>query len=311
MAKRRKTLQELTFKDNFMFAAVMLDEENAKGVVERALGIEVDHVEISYEKSIVYNPEYKGIRLDVYLKDDKNRHFNVEMQVANKKIFKRSRYYHSQIDMELLSTGINYEQLPESYVIFICDFDPIGLGKYKYTRRQIIEEDRDYNYDDGSYTVFLSTVGTNEDEVSQELVKFLKYVGAELEESNKDYEDKFVKRLQKSVEKIKFDREMGRRYMLFEELMKDEYNAGKAEGLELGKAEGLELGKAEGLELGKAEAAQSILVEILHEIAPVSDNLKERISSIKELEVVMQLTVIAAKADSIEEFEKELEKMGY
>lgn len=303
MAKRRKTLQELTFKDNFMFAAVMLDEENAKGVVERALGIEVDHVEISYEKSIVYNPEYKGIRLDVYLKDDKNRHFNVEMQVANTKIFKRSRYYHSQIDMELLSTGINYEQLPESYVIFICDFDPIGLGKYKYTRRQIIEEDRDYNYDDGSYTVFLSTVGTNEDEVSQELVKFLKYVGAELEESNKDYEDEFVKRLQKSVEKIKFDREMGRRYMLFEELMKDEYNAGKAEGLELG--------KAEGLELGKAEAAQSILVEILHEIAPVSDNLKERISSIKELEVVMQLTVIAAKADSIEEFEKELEKMGY
>lgn len=295
MGKRRKTLQELTFKDNFMFAAVMLDEENAKGVVERALGIEIDHVEISYEKSIVYNPEYKGIRLDVYLKDDKSRHFNVEMQVANTKIFKRSRYYHSQIDMELLSTGINYEQLPESYVIFICDFDPIGLGKYKYTRRQIIEEDRDYNYDDGSYTVFLSTVGTNEDEVSQELVKFLKYVGAELEESNKDYEDEFVKRLQKSVEKIKFDREMGRRYMLFEELMKDEYNAGKAEGLEL----------------GKAEAAQSILVEILHEIAPVSDNLKERISSIKELEVVMQLTVTAAKADSIEEFEKELEKMGY
>ena len=46
--------------------------------------------------------------------------------------------------------GIDYEQLPESYVIFICDFDPIGLGKYKYTRRQVIEEDLEYNYDDGS-----------------------------------------------------------------------------------------------------------------------------------------------------------------
>ena len=212
----------------------------------------------SYEKSIVYNPEYKGIRLDVYIKDDKNRHFNVEMQVANTEIFKRSRYYHSQIDMELLSTGIDYEQLPESYVIFICDFDPIGLGKYKYTRRQVIDEDLTYNYDDGSYTVFLSTVGTNESEVSQDLVKFLKYVGAELEESNEDYSDEFVKRLQKSVEKIKFDRELGRRYMLFEELMKEEYNAGKAEGLELGKAEGLELGKAEDL----AEAKRSI-IEIL------------------------------------------------
>ena len=287
MGKRRKTLQELTFKDNFMFAAVMLDEENAKGVVERALGIQIDHVEISYERSIVYNPEYKGIRLDVYLKDDKNRHFNVEMQVANTEIFKRSRYYHSQIDMELLSTGIDYEQLPESYVIFICDFDPIGLGKYKYTRRQVIEEDLTYNYDDGSYTVFLSTVGTNEGEVSQDLVKFLKYVGAELEESNEDYSDEFVKRLQKSVEKIKFDKEIGRRYMLFEELMKEEYNA------------------------GRVDSARSIIIELLSETAPVSVNLKDRISSIKEYEDIMQLTVKAAKADSLETFEKELEKMGY
>ena len=293
-----------------MFAAVMLDEENAKGVVERALGIQIDHVEISYEKSIVYNPEYKGIRLDVYLKDDKNRHFNVEMQVANTEIYKRSRYYHSQIDMELLSTGIDYEQLPESYVIFICDFDPIGLGKYKYTRRQSIEEDRDYDYDDGSYTVFLSTIGTNEDEVSQDLVKFLKYVGAELEESNEDYLDEFVKRLQKSVEKIKFDREMGRRYMLFEELMKEEYNAGKAEGLELGKAEGLELGKAEGLEAALGNARE-VLMGLLCEIAPISDNLKDRISSIKELESIMQLTAKVTKVNSLEAFEKELEKMGY
>lgn len=294
MNKRRKTLQELTFKDNFMFAAVMLDEENAKGVIERALDIQVDHVEISYEKSIVYNPEYKGIRLDVYLKDDKNRHFNVEMQVANTEILKRSRYYHSQIDMELLSTGIDYEQLPETYVIFICDYDPIGLGKYKYTRCQMIEEDRDYHYDDGSYTIFLSTVGTNEDEVSKDLVNFLKYVGAELEESQNDYSDEFVKRLQKSVEKIKFDREMGRRYMLFEELMKEEYNAGKAEG------------KTEAL--GNAKA---VLVDLLSEIAPISDNLKGRVSSIKELEDVMHLTIKAAKADSLDMFEKELEKMGY
>ena len=291
MNKRRKTLRELTFKDNFMFAAVMLDEENAKGVIERALDIQVDHVEISYEKSIVYNPEYKGIRLDVYLKDDKNRHFNVEMQVANTEILKRSRYYHSQIDMELLSTGIDYEQLPETYVIFICDYDPIGLGKYKYTRCQMIEEDRDYHYDDGSYTIFLSTVGTNEDEISKDLMNFLKYVGAEFEESQNDYSDEFVKRLQKSVEKIKFDREMGRRYMLIEELMKEEYNAGKAEGQE--------------------EVAKIILIELLCEIAPISDNLKGRVSSIKELEDVMHLTIKAAKADSLDMFEKELEKMGY
>ena len=101
----RKTLQELTFKDNFMFAAVMMDEENARGVLERALDIPIAHIEVCYEKSIIYNPEYKGVRLDVYIKDDAGTHFNVEMQVANREIMKRARYYHSQIDMELLGTG--------------------------------------------------------------------------------------------------------------------------------------------------------------------------------------------------------------
>lgn len=98
--------------------------------------------------------------------------------------------------------------------------------------------------------------------------------------------------------------------MLFEELMKEEYNAGKAEGLELGKAEGLELGKAEGLEAALGNARE-VLMGLLCEIAPISDNLKDRISSIKELENIMQLTAKVTKVNSLEAFEKELEKMGY
>ena len=97
-----KTIKDLVFKDNFMFAAVMMDEDIAKGVLERTLGIEISRVEVSYEKSIVYNPEYKGVRLDVYVKDQQGTHFDVEMQVANEEIKKRARYYNSQIDMELL-----------------------------------------------------------------------------------------------------------------------------------------------------------------------------------------------------------------
>ena len=292
--KNRKTLQELTFKDNFMFAAVMMDEENAKGFLERALDIVIDHLVISYEKSIVYNPEYKGIRLDVYLKDDKNTHFDVEMQVANHSIAKRSRYYHSQIDMELLGAGIDYESLPEAYVIFICDFDPIGLKKYKYTIKQYIQENREYPYTDGSHTVFLSTVGKNGDEVSESLVNFLKYAGAGLEESRKSYSDEFVSRLQKSVEKVKFDREFGRRYMLVEELMKEEYNAGKEDG------------KAEGI-----EALVSAIVDFLSDLSPVSDDLESRIASINDLEVLKDLNKKAARATSIEEFEQYLTAQNY
>ncbi len=40
--KRRKTLQELTIKDNFMFGAVMCNEQNCKRFLEIALGFPIE-----------------------------------------------------------------------------------------------------------------------------------------------------------------------------------------------------------------------------------------------------------------------------
>ena len=82
--RRKHRLKELTIKDNFMFGAVMMDENNCKGLLERVLEIPIDRVEVSREKSIVYHPEYKGVRLDVYAKDECQSHYNVEMQVKRK-----------------------------------------------------------------------------------------------------------------------------------------------------------------------------------------------------------------------------------
>jgi len=217
LEERKKTLQELEFKDSFMFAAVMMDKDNAKGVIE---------------------------------------------------------------------SGFDHEELPKSYVIFICDFDPIGLRKYKYTRIQGLKEKPDYEYEDGSYTIFLSTVGENDNEVADDLVKFLKYVRTGSKEDNHQYDDIFVRQLQKSVEKIKLDREMGGRYMLFELICRDEFREGKAEGRSEGKAE--------------------FIISLLEDVGPVSDYLKEEILSIKSEEELARLHKKAAKVASFEEFEKEL-----
>ena len=39
---RTKRLKELTIKDNFMFGAVMMDEDNCKGLLERVLEIQIE-----------------------------------------------------------------------------------------------------------------------------------------------------------------------------------------------------------------------------------------------------------------------------
>ena len=49
--KKRKTLQELTIKDNFLFGAVMVNEENCKEFLEMVLEIEIDQVKVNKEKS--------------------------------------------------------------------------------------------------------------------------------------------------------------------------------------------------------------------------------------------------------------------
>jgi predicted transposase/invertase (TIGR01784 family) len=289
----RRTLQELTIKDNFLFAAVMMDPENCRDVLECTLGFPIEHVEVSYEKSIIYHPEYKGVRLDVFAKDENHSRYNVEMQVVKSEIFKRSRYYHSQMDMECMLTGTEYEELPDSYVIFICDFDPVGLGKYKYTRRQTFYEDTSYEYEDGVHTVYLSTKGKNDSEVSKQLVKFLHFVGANLTESTEDFGDSLVRRLQHSIARIKASREMGERYMLFEELLKDEFSAGKKEGLAEGRTEGV---------------VQSI-IDVLPTNGSVPEELCAKLRSCSDMELLRDLVKRAAKVESVSAFETELDNL--
>lgn len=280
---KRKTLKELTIKDNFMFGAVMCEEKNCKRLLELVLGFPIERVEVSKEKSIVYHPEYKGIRLDVYAEDENNTHYNVEMQaVFQISLGKRARYYHSQMDMDLLVAGREYMELPDTYIIFICDFDPFGKRKYRYTFKHTCQESTAIRLQDGSETIFLSTKGENPEEVSRELVKFLKYVQADLEASTANFDDEFVASIQKSVQEIKQSRGMEERYMLTELLMQDERRAGRKEG--------------------RIEARKESILEVLSEKGIVSDELQEKIQKEQELDQLKKWTRLAARADSVEQF---------
>ena len=112
------------------------------------------------------------------------------------------------------------------YVIF----DPFGKELYCYTFQNECKEDRDVKLEDGCCTIFLSTQGKKEELVSPELVRFLKFVMADLEESEKDFGNELVERFQKTIREIKADREMGGRYMIFEEMLREEKQEGKIEG---------------------------------------------------------------------------------
>ena len=120
--KRIKDWEELTIQDNFLFQKVMRNKRLCQHLIEKILQIKI--ADITYpdtEKTIDIRLDSKSVRLDVYVKDETGRVYDIEMQCeneANNGLAKRTRYYQGIIDMELLNKGDVYDNLKPSYIVY-------------------------------------------------------------------------------------------------------------------------------------------------------------------------------------------------
>ena len=153
MAFNEVQFQNLSITDDFVFCSVMTSsEELCREMAERILGRKIGKiVRLDKQKSIQTTPDGKGVRFDVYFEDDRDTAYDVEMQNANEKnLPHRARYYQSMIDMEQMEKGMQYEEMKNSYVIFICMFDPFGMDLQKYTIKSICKAALQTQYEDGT-----------------------------------------------------------------------------------------------------------------------------------------------------------------
>ena len=78
--------------------------------------------------------DYKNLQgrsavMDCVAKDSAGKQFDVEIQQDNEGASpKRARYHSGLMDMNTLNPGQDFEELPESYVIFITRDDILGYG---------------------------------------------------------------------------------------------------------------------------------------------------------------------------------------
>ena len=142
-----KKYEELGITDAFIFAKVMSNKEICKPVLEQILNIKIRDIEyLDYEETIQIAPGSKSIRLDIYVEDDNNTVFNLEMQTTNyEELPKRSRYYQDIIDLKLIEKGQSYDILKTSYVIFICTFDFFEKNRSIYEFENICVDDSEIN----------------------------------------------------------------------------------------------------------------------------------------------------------------------
>ena len=121
----------LGLSNDFLFGKVMSDPELCKELLGLILPeLQIDRIEYpELQKPIRPDVDARSVRLDVYVKDNKNTVYDIEMQTVNTgELPKRSRYYQGMIDLQLIDAGQSYKKLNHSYVIFICLADIFGLG---------------------------------------------------------------------------------------------------------------------------------------------------------------------------------------
>ena len=225
--------ENLNISNDFMFAKVMRNPELCKEMLERLLDIQIDHIEYPEEQKVIdISKDSKSVRLDVYLKDEQGTVYNIEIQTTNKKnLRKRTRYYAGMIDLNAIEKGVDYSELPQSFVIFICTFDTFGKGRWRYTFENICKEEHEVRLEDGTAKIFFNTTGTkgNISEATKNVLKFIE---------NNTAEDDFTEKLAREVRKIKENKEWQVEYMTLLMREREKYKEGVAEGRAEGRAEG-------------------------------------------------------------------------
>ena len=105
--------ERLTFADNFIFCKVLEDNPDVcKELLELLLDIKIERIEQPVsERYFKTDFDSRGIRFDVYVKDENGRSFDIEIQTSHNTNFaKRARYYQGLIDVDNLQSGEDYNK---------------------------------------------------------------------------------------------------------------------------------------------------------------------------------------------------------
>ena len=278
MAKR---YEELTIADDFMFGKVMEDKALCREVLECLLDHPVGELEdVQKERQFRYTTDGKPVRLDVYTRDQ-NHIYDTEMQNLNHQAVeklelpRRSRFYQSTMDMDHLDKGRSYRELPNGKVLFLCTFDPFGLGYVKYSFQNRCEENQELCLRDGTEKIFYNCVSSTE-EVPEHLQELYDYIRTGRAESA------LTRKIDEAVGRARRNEEWRSEYM--KELLHDD--------------DVREEGRAEGRTEGKAEA----LLAVLGCKGEVPEALRSKILAEKNPALLNDWFLRSLSCESVEEF---------
>ena len=223
-----KPFEKLTIQDDYLFKRIMFEKDICIRFLEALLQVKIRDIKyIGVEQGLKETYLGKGIRLDVYIEDNNNTIYNIEMQVSsddNEFLGNRIRYYQALIDSAILKCGDNYKDLKNLYIIFICPFVLFNGERQVYFFKNYCKDDKDVQLEDRVTKILISTKGKEEENLDKDLKAFMGYINGMLSEND------FVKIVDTRIGEIK-QKEIERSfYMQYELRLLEEHEAGKREG---------------------------------------------------------------------------------
>lgn len=130
-------------------------------LVEMVLRIIIDKPDLQVIRSetqadLIRITGSRGLCLDVYATDDAGKKYDVEVQKESSDMKpERARYHASAMDVENSWHGMTFDQLPDTYVIFISEKDYFGRKQPVYAIRRTVDDDNSL-FNDGSNILYVN-----------------------------------------------------------------------------------------------------------------------------------------------------------
>lgn len=221
----RSIIDNIKITDNILFTSVFENANIVKKFIEVVLNINITEIKLKQKEKVIDSVgKSRGVRFDIYVLDNDNKIYDIEIQTSDEKdLLKRMRYYQGRLDINHLEKGQDFNDLKNTYIIFICTFNYfkyLGLNDVIYRIQPILLTQNNLKYDisDSSNKIIINTKGNLETINNNDLKSFVELLEDGFKPNTKsDLSNMIIN----EVKTLKENEEWSERYMtLMEEAVK-------------------------------------------------------------------------------------------
>ena len=167
IAKRYERYKDIIKNFTLMSDTFMRNVFKYIECVEYVLQVIMGRKDLHVVDSVVQK-DYKNLQgrsaiLDCAARDAEDKRYDVEVQQKNEGASpRRSRYHSGLVDMNTLEAGHDFDELPDSYVIFITRGDTLGCG-LPLSRIERVVGETGAEFEDGSHIIYVNAAMQDEE----------------------------------------------------------------------------------------------------------------------------------------------------